>query len=339
MKSLWIKIRIYLYAMVILTGCSDATFTDVGSPMLGELDLPSGSFHSQTFIQRSIKGKVDLLVVVDNSGSMAEEQAKLGARVSNFLSQIDDVDWQLGVTTTDVSDGPFGLKGSILPLGNTTQKILNKSVPNYNSLFLDTVVREETFNCTTDCPSGTEQPLRAAMMAMDQRDGNNSGLFRSDADLGVLILSDEDEMSNGAAGATTGTDVIDHFKSIWGNSKEMYGYAIITQPGDDACVSSQTNSQAYFGILIDEFVQMTRGMTGSICHEDYGTTLGSIGENLGQLLNFFELHVVPEDGTVKVRLVPEMENEDDIWYIQGRRLYFTELPPKGTQIIVDYIVK
>src|SRR5690606_4392624 len=50
-------------------------------------------------------GPLDLLVVVDNSGTMIEEQTNLSTKLAPLLSHIDKSDWQIAVTTTDPSDG------------------------------------------------------------------------------------------------------------------------------------------------------------------------------------------------------------------------------------------
>ena len=56
--------------------------------------------------QQVRKNTVDVLMVVDNSCSMFEEQDNLAANFSSFISAFDgvDVDWQIGVTTTDTAD-------------------------------------------------------------------------------------------------------------------------------------------------------------------------------------------------------------------------------------------
>ena len=80
-------------AMLLLAGCSDVAFTQ-----LTTID----SF------QQNRKNTFDLLLVVDNSCSMAEEQGKLADNFDSFIHYFDgtDVDWQLGVTTTDVYEEP-----------------------------------------------------------------------------------------------------------------------------------------------------------------------------------------------------------------------------------------
>jgi hypothetical protein len=53
--------------------------------------------------QQARRNTVDILLVVDDSCSMAEEQEKLSSNFESFISAFDgvDVDWQIAVTTTD----------------------------------------------------------------------------------------------------------------------------------------------------------------------------------------------------------------------------------------------
>ena len=59
-------------------------------------------------IQITVNKDVDILLVIDNSGSMAEEQANLSENIGSFLSvlEADDVNanYRLGITTTDDSN-------------------------------------------------------------------------------------------------------------------------------------------------------------------------------------------------------------------------------------------
>jgi hypothetical protein len=75
-------------------------------PLLGS--CTEYSYSSQTAVdvfQQNRRNIVDVLLVVDNSGSMVEEQAKLATNFQAFIQTFDDidVDWQLGVITTDVA--------------------------------------------------------------------------------------------------------------------------------------------------------------------------------------------------------------------------------------------
>ena len=44
---------------------------------------------------------MDILIVVDNSGSMREEWLKLSAKVDDLLGSIAGLDWQIKIITTE----------------------------------------------------------------------------------------------------------------------------------------------------------------------------------------------------------------------------------------------
>lgn len=56
--------------------------------------------------------KVDILFVDDKSGSMPDKQEKLSTRLTAFVGSLADVDWQLAITTTDTSNGKYGLNAA-----------------------------------------------------------------------------------------------------------------------------------------------------------------------------------------------------------------------------------
>lgn len=74
-----------------LVGCSDYSYT---------------SQTNKDIFQQRRRNTVDVLMVVDNSCSMAEEQNKLASNFDGFIEAFSgvDVDWQIAVTTTDTLD-------------------------------------------------------------------------------------------------------------------------------------------------------------------------------------------------------------------------------------------
>ena len=79
------------WALAGLAGCSEYNY--------------SGRTQTDVF-QQVRRNTVDILMVVDNSCSMIEEQVKLGGNFQNFIQAFQgvDVDWQIAVTTTDTLD-------------------------------------------------------------------------------------------------------------------------------------------------------------------------------------------------------------------------------------------
>lgn len=80
-----------LWSVLILLGCNETSFTQIET--------------IDSFKQKR-RNTFDLMVVVDNSCSMYEEQTKLASNFDSFIEYFDgtDVDWQLGVVLTDVEE-------------------------------------------------------------------------------------------------------------------------------------------------------------------------------------------------------------------------------------------
>ena len=90
------RLRTALLLGGITTGCSEYSYS---------------SKTNKDAFQQLRKNTVDVLMVVDNSCSMFEEQDKLAANFESFISAFDgiNVDWQIGVITTDmVTEGHQG---------------------------------------------------------------------------------------------------------------------------------------------------------------------------------------------------------------------------------------
>lgn len=293
----------------------------------------------ETFMTDSSFGKIDILFVDDNSASMETEQAALGTRFPSFSAELQGVDWQMGITTTDCSAGTYGICGSLLPMVGGGGNILTPLVPNYEQVFNNTIQRPETPNCSLlgTCPAGFEEPLRASMTAMDKRATDNAGFFRTDADLAIVILSDEDEGSNGPASVTgRPAQLMSHFSSTFGSTKQLRVYGIVIKPGDAACLSqqaAQAGGFAFYGNLLEQAVNLSGGLSLSVCAPDYSTTLKTIGESVRTLTNSVELAQTPVAGTVSVNFVPA---QSITFIVIGRKVVFDTPPAPGTQIQVSY---
>lgn len=302
----------------------------------------------ESYSSRGPGGKVDIMFVNDNSSSMEFEQAALGNRFSSFTTQLQDVDWQAGMITTDCTSGsPYNFCGQLFdfeqrPAG---EYILSKLVPNYLEAFKSTIVREETPDCWRStsphpCPSNNEEGLKSTIESFNKRNTDNAGFFRADSDLAVVYLSDEDEMSNRPAQATKPADVVNAFKAVWGTSKKLSAYAIIIKPGDSTCLEAQKNQSAgglrsTYGTAQNELVGLTGGMAVSICEPDYSVTLQRIGQDVTRLSRSFDLAQTPLAGTVKVTFNGVVQPTTN-YTVSGKRITFTEVAPLGVKVEIFY---
>ena len=138
---------------------------------------------TEIFIPGVSPKATDILFIVDNSGSMSEEQEKISEKFDRFVDQIGNVDFQIGIITTDPDSG-LGGAGRLINFSSNT-RFLTPQTSNLKNLFKSKV------RTGTD-GSGNEVPFICATKAIEERSGHNQGFFRDDADLTVVILTDED---------------------------------------------------------------------------------------------------------------------------------------------------
>lgn len=154
------------------------------------------TYQTDTEALTSNKQKVDILFVVDNSGSMREEQEKLARNFQSFIEELiksDISDFQIGVITTDMDDPAQSGK---LQSGAGSPKIINR-----NQLSSTDVIKAFAENVKVGI-TGTsyEKPLdaiRAALSPQHLADPkSNKGFLRDGAMLAIVLLTDEDDCSH-----------------------------------------------------------------------------------------------------------------------------------------------
>ncbi len=339
-----------------LSACSEVEFTELPQtislcetepcvapiPPDPELIEKSGQV---TVDQESHGGKVDILVVVDNSISMYDEQQKMGDRFGDFIEELGDVDWQLAFTTTDARSGynhpRFG--GRLLDLVGTRGKILNKKTPNMLQIFKNTIDRSsDQYDCgfgfDLPCASNTEEPLKAIIQAVQLKDSTNQGFFRTNAALAVIVLSDENEESIGGRTATKPITVIETIKNSFGDSKKFSVYGIIIQPEDGRCLAAN-QPDGVFGTHVHSLAGLTGGITRSLCDADYRPSMKAISRDVKKILKVHEIVLDhrPVKNSVLVRFIPESNNVK--WKVAGNKVVFEKAPADQTKIVVDFRYK
>ncbi len=156
----------------------------------------------ETFQQNDIS-KLDILWVIDNSGSMAEIQSQIKKNFRQFaqIMQTAGIDLQMGVTSTDICtgntesleneacplyQGSAGLQGRLAQLSNGISVIRSSS----------TTMVEDFARLSQVGVSGSsfEHGLSAARIAVDRiLQKPVISLLRPDAYLAIMIVSDEQD--------------------------------------------------------------------------------------------------------------------------------------------------
>ncbi|MCM2280229.1 MAG: hypothetical protein NDI61_00125 [Bdellovibrionaceae bacterium] len=294
---------------------------------------------SETFTMR-LTTKVDVLFVIDSSGSMNTERAELGRRLANFTSSLSGLDWQLCVTTTDINQEKGDLLNFTVTEANGTKrltKVLTAADPNYTNSFLDRIVNVPS-------GSGDEQGIRALNMAVSKR---HPECFRTDAALAAIILSDEDERSVGGYEIyktdsqyaplnpeNMPVNLLTSVRTSFGADKIFTGHSIVVQSNDTTCLAAQRiDGRGFYGTWYEELTRLTGGQKGSICSADYSASLGRFAENIRQALDSVTLRCVPLDKP-QVTLAPAQPNVTIS--TSGNKVLFSPALQPDTSVTVSY---
>ena len=240
--------------------------------------------NTDYFTQISGK-KVDLLFVIDESGSMCGEQDNLADNFDYLTDKAKqwDNDFQIAITTTNVTDEEhvgkfFGEprimdKTTVSSFGPNVQDIgCNGSGTQESGL--EGGRRAITAPLATDTGvacSGDGNCADGNMCVKGICGGYNRGFLRADAALEIIMVSDEEDQSPGSV-----PFYIDFFKSIKGflNEDMMHVHAIV---GDKSGGCGNSDDGADAGKRYIEVQEATGGEFGSICDDSFATVLDKIG--------------------------------------------------------------
>lgn len=196
--------------------------------------------------------KADILFVIDDSCSMTEEQQALAANFRTLLDHVqnENIDFQIGVTTTDVS--PTGAQGALIG------PIISSSSADPESEFAAQVMMG-----TNGSPF--EQGLEASRLALSQN--INAGFVRADAGLVVIYLSDEDDQSPDAV-----TDYVSFVQGLKNGLPATLNTIVGAAPG--GCTGPSGSAGA--GLRYLDASAATGGANSSICSADWSAALTNV---------------------------------------------------------------
>jgi hypothetical protein len=254
--------------------------------------------------------KMDIVFVVDDSGSMAEEQDNLASNFPMFATLLSNyttsdglkIDYRVALTTTgrDITynaPGPFGGTMTFHETGPDGEFFNNCGLAKRWLEPTDTNM-QQTLACRADVGtdgSGMEMPLLMTKWALEKRVADtNAGFLRDDALLAVVMLTDEDDSSTTQDNFTitftnpnppidyNPADHVQFLDTLKGNRSRWAAAAIA---GDGDC--SSAFGEAANAARIKDFVNMansqgtTQAVFSSICAGDL--TIG-----LKQALDLFQ---------------------------------------------------
>jgi hypothetical protein len=273
---------------------------------------------------------VDILWVVDNSGSMETSQHNLATNFKSFIAKFvqSGSDFRMGVTASDAYLAPYynnNNRARLKPgkdLSNQTHYVMTPDTPDLENVFLTAI--KVGIN-----GSGDERAFSSFKEALTN--SINDGFHRPDAFLAVIVVSDEDDFSHNDY--TTGmngyyftenyndpkmytiqsyVDFLTEFTAAGGAGKNFSVNTISIQ--DQACLDSLKDSAQKIGKRYIQLAEATAGQQISLC-SDFSQSLQVLSESIVELSSVFALgrEPVPESIEVTVNGVAVPEDPNDGW--------------------------
>jgi len=380
------------------TACSNVRFDKKAdlSQYGGECQQVSDSEVRCSGSENVAGGKVDVLIVNDNSASMSFEQARLAQRFNNFVSLLDSqfMDYRIAMTTTDISDSqntPRAINqngelqdGRLASFANGKKYLTlsDGTLAEKTTLFNQMINRPETIKCEAfinswigsgksindptysalymqNCPSSDERGIYAANLVIQN---NPNNFLRTEADLAIIFLSDEDVRSQlydpfyNVPGFSLGS--LDTAQSLISQIKQKYPsksfgvHAIVTK--DPACLSQQKQQisgvvNGSYGLEYNRAVLAAQSamsamgyssnvvakmVTGDICSSDYTSQLQQVFSHIqGQIKDSINLGC---DNPFNVNVTLSNSDPSITWSVSSRVLKFNKKLPAGTQVSYSY---
>lgn len=312
MGSKWTCLRIALITLMafLLSACGQKVNFDKGATdaaSTGSSQSYGGTDFSDVkqTIHVNTTDDIDILFVVDNSGSMGEEQSNISSKIDGFISQLKGLNWNIALTTTDpnfMTTGPDGDKhrwgdGLFRPFTfNGTQYEFLKSDESSPSWVSEAQSMISSALYVGTWGSDDERAINATYRAIERMSdqASHQDFFRMDSKLAVVAISDEDECSDGDclsySPKSDPQNLLALVHSTFGAQKVFSFNSIIKATDDTHCWSA-----AQPGATYQELSEMTGGVIGSICANDYTPILSDIGQNVLSLMKSVNLQCVPID--------------------------------------------
>jgi len=244
------------------------------------------AMNEEHFTQNA-PSKVDVLWIVDNSGSMSEEVGALQDSFHVFIESFVNLglDYHIAVTTTDMyaADQSGRFQGY--------EPIITSALSQGDAI--------TAFADATDLGSGgsgDEKGLDASYAALTEPllSGENAGFYRADAVLSVIILSDENDHSDISKGAySQWLNQLKGDPDLTALSGVVGAHSIDAFHPGGCFTFGPPPREAEAGDIYIDVATNTGGMYGDICDLNFDSVVQYLSYNAAGLVREFQLSDTP----------------------------------------------
>lgn len=273
---------------------------------------------------------VDVLFVIDNSGSMIEEQDALKASFAKFMNYFmgSGLDWHVGVVSTDMVDNSH--RGRLREADGVRYLDSSSATP------VETFKKMASMGTDGSWDEKGRAAAWAALVLLN--DSYNAGFYRDEANLSIVVISDEDDVSG-----TTPVSKAEFISWLQTHKSREGMTSFSSIVGDVPSGCTGPGGDAYPG---REYVDTTNAVGGifhSICDANWDSVLAELGMQAAGLKREFYLSEVPVEDTIDVWVDVDGEEHyftagSDYTYSRSRNsITFSEyVPPELAEVYIEY---
>jgi hypothetical protein len=229
--------------------------------------------------------QVDVLFVIDNSGSMADEQANLVASFPGFIAGIESIlpsaDYHVGVVTTDANEhnGNNCHRIGALTIATGGEASSNAQCGPYadgNRFMTAADDLDACFSCAAQVGiegNGLERPMDAIAAALDPFRADlgvcNAKFLREDALLVLVLITDEEDEDDSLGGPEEWKANVMAAK---GDEERVVVLSLVGHAKPNACIPGQWDGKVGAEIaprLIEFTESFSHGQVGDVCAGSY----------------------------------------------------------------------
>lgn len=266
-----------LATSALFSGCQDEGY------LFKQVERPSKkSDVSHKLKQLQGNTMVDILWVIDNSGSMMSHQQNVIRNTQIFMNQFvqggNPLNWKMGLVSTDRSDDPY--------VGFKPGPDLTPQTPDATLVFQRAVGKLGTDG------SATEEGFEPMLQALQQR----PDFLRPRANFAVIFVTDAEEQ-----GRETVAQVLNELARMK-PLQEVVSYGIFWTDDLNCGNNSGESDWTLKGSRYGDFIDRTKGKSYPLCTNNFGANLADMGKDLVSRITSPKLFLdtVPRSSTLKV---------------------------------------
>lgn len=293
------RLRLGLGAALL---CATLTSCNCGNQQLIKTLPPD--VRVDTYSQQAAS-KIDVLWIIDNSGSMAPRQENLAKNFQAFINEFtkNAVDYRIAVTTTDIFKQQGKFVGNPAILSPQTPSVINSFAANVRVGVSGNPyeVGMEAARMSIEAQKSVNAvQVASCKAACGTTPGCVSGcdtksefqFLRLDAYLYIIFVSDEDDKS---------AQDVRYFYRYFETSKGIGNDGTVSTAAIMGDVPSNTCG-ATPGLKYQALSDLTGGAVGSVCDSNFSTTLKKLATNAVGLKRKFALQAAPNLDTLEVHV-------------------------------------